>query len=73
MRAGLFISRVGGIPIVTDDLGRLAIARSDAKQLFVERAENEARKAVFVRLRSCGLLRLINGSVRRWVLVCPLT
>ena len=43
-----------GIAVVADDLGRLAIARSDARQLFVERRENEARKA---QLRAAAELR----------------
>jgi hypothetical protein len=34
-----------GIEVVTDDIGRPAIARADAKQLFDERRESEARKA----------------------------
>jgi hypothetical protein len=32
-----------GIEIVLDDLGRASIARSDARQLFDERRENECR------------------------------
>jgi hypothetical protein len=39
--AGFLSSR--GISIVVDDIGRLAIARTDAKLLFVERAQVEAR------------------------------
>jgi hypothetical protein len=34
-----------GIEVVTDDLGRLSISRADARQLFDEHRENEARKA----------------------------
>ena len=34
-----------GIEIVADDIGTQAIARSDAKKLFMEQAENEVRKA----------------------------
>jgi hypothetical protein len=34
-----------GIEVVTDDLGRSAIGRADAKQLFDEQHEAEARKA----------------------------
>ena len=33
------------IEVVVDDLGRVAITRSDAKQLFAERREAEARAA----------------------------
>ena len=33
------------IAVVIDDLGRLSISRTDARQLFDERRENEARKA----------------------------
>jgi hypothetical protein len=32
-----------GIAVVLDDVGRLAIARADAKRLFSERAEGAAR------------------------------
>src|SRR5215217_685179 len=32
------------IAVVTDDLGRLSISRSDAKRLFDEQAEGEVRK-----------------------------
>jgi hypothetical protein len=32
-----------GIAVVTDDLGRLAVARDDARRLFVERREAEAK------------------------------
>jgi hypothetical protein len=32
-----------GVPILEDDIGRPSIARSDARQLFVERRESEAR------------------------------
>ena len=32
-----------GITVTVDDLGRTAIARGDARRLFVERRENEAR------------------------------
>jgi hypothetical protein len=32
------------IEVLRDDIGREAIARSDARQLFVERAQNEARR-----------------------------
>jgi hypothetical protein len=38
----VFLSR--NIEIVLDDLGRLSISRADAKQLFGERREAEARK-----------------------------
>jgi hypothetical protein len=31
------------IPVVVDDLGREAIARSDARQLLAEKRENEGR------------------------------
>ena len=34
---------VRNIPVVTDDLGRKAISSADAKQLFDEQRENEAR------------------------------
>jgi hypothetical protein len=34
---------VRNIPVLTDDLGRASISRADAKQLFIERRENEAR------------------------------
>jgi hypothetical protein len=34
-----------GIEILTDDLGREAIARVDARRLFDEKRENEVRKA----------------------------
>jgi hypothetical protein len=34
-----------GIEVVTDDLGRLSIARSDARMLISEQRENEARQA----------------------------
>lgn len=33
-----------GIPIVSDDIGRQAVSRDDAKQLFDERREAEVRK-----------------------------
>jgi hypothetical protein len=33
-----------GIGVVTDDIGRSAISRADARQLFDERRANEARK-----------------------------
>ena len=33
-----------GVSIVEDDLGRPAIARADARQLFVERRESEVRR-----------------------------
>jgi hypothetical protein len=34
-----------GIDVVTDDIGRLAITRDDARTLFAERAEAEAKRA----------------------------
>jgi hypothetical protein len=36
------------IAITTDDIGRPAIARVDARQLLTERAEHEARRAEFI-------------------------
>jgi hypothetical protein len=32
-----------GIAVVADDIGRSAISRADARQLFTERRENEVR------------------------------
>jgi hypothetical protein len=34
-----------GIKVVTDDIGRQAVSRGDARQLFDEHRDNEARKA----------------------------
>jgi hypothetical protein len=36
------------IAIVLDDLGRPSIARADARQLFAERAQHEARRREFI-------------------------
>ena len=55
-----------GIAVVADDLGRLAIARSDARQLFVERRENEARKA---QLRAAAELRAVQQC--QWPSISP--
>jgi hypothetical protein len=33
-----------GVSILEDDIGRSAIARADARQLFVERRESEVRR-----------------------------
>jgi hypothetical protein len=37
-----------GIEVLTDDIGRLSVSRSDAKRLFDERRELEARRAEFI-------------------------
>jgi hypothetical protein len=37
-----------GIEVLTDDLGREAVARSDARRLLTEQREYEARRAEFI-------------------------
>lgn len=51
-----------GVAVMHDDLGRVAIARSDAKQLFTEQAENEARKA---QLRAAAEQRAVEQD-QQW-------
>jgi hypothetical protein len=55
---------------VDDDIGRLAIARSDARQLFTERAEAEARArahAVEVELQMIEADRLRRAQLGQGV------
>lgn len=51
-----------GIEVLTDDLGRLAVSRGDARQLFVERREAEARHREVLAERD----RQAIESDRRW-------
>jgi hypothetical protein len=49
------------IEIVTDDLGRLSVARDDARRLFDEHHDNEVRKA---ELRAAAEKRAIEADQR---------
>ncbi len=49
------------IEIVTDDLGRLAVARGDARRLFAEQRENEVRRAA---LREAAEQRAVEADQR---------
>jgi hypothetical protein len=51
-----------GVEIVVDDLGRPSIAREDAKQLFDEHRESEARKA---EMRAAAEKRAVEAD-QRW-------
>ena len=50
-----------GIEIVLDDIGRAAISRSDARRLFDEQRENEARKA---EMRAAAEKRAVEADQR---------
>jgi hypothetical protein len=55
-----------GIAVVTDDIGRLAVARSDARQLFAEKREAEAKArahAVEVKLQMIEADRLRRAQL----------
>jgi hypothetical protein len=56
---------VRNIPVLTDDLGRASISRADAKQLFIERRENEAVRVRWRQRRNEGRLsRIVCGGRR---------
>jgi hypothetical protein len=51
-----------GVEVVTDDIGRLSISRGDARRLFAEHRESEARKA---EMRAVAERRAIESD-RQW-------
>ena len=59
-----------GIEVVTDDIGRPAIARADAKQLFDERREVRRVKLRCAKRRNRRRLRLISSFGQRCGVVC---
>ena len=58
-----------GIATVTDDIGREAISRADAKMLLDEQREREARRAELLRRADEAAIESTWRGGRNWALV----
>ena len=55
-----------GITVITDDIGRKAISRADARRLLTERRESEARGREAAERQAIELDRQWRAQLERW-------